>query len=142
MLEHGAYRLLLDYYYSNGGPIPADFKNIYRACSAFTPTERRAVEKVIQKYFTRDDGVWRNPRADLEIKKQIEISDKAREKANQRWKVNMPQHMPVHMQVDMPPTPTPTPKKGNINGRANGKQSFYEAGLNYQAKDHANSEVE
>jgi uncharacterized protein YdaU (DUF1376 family) len=133
MLEHGAFRLLLDYYYSHGGPIPADFKTAYRACSAFTPAERRAVEKVIQKYFSREDGVWCNSRADKEIKKQMEISDNARKKANQRWKVNMPQHMPGHVQMDMPPTPTP--KKGNINVRGNGKQSFYEAGINYSAKE-------
>jgi uncharacterized protein YdaU (DUF1376 family) len=75
LLEHGAYRLILDYYYTYGGPIPDDLKSINRACSAHTPTERRAVSKVIQIYFTRGDGILIHNHASAEILKQKKISE-------------------------------------------------------------------
>lgn len=83
MLEHGAYRLLLDYYYTNGGPIPNDMKAINRACSAHTPTERRAIRKMLETYFefhtTREhefeSEFWTQKHASREIEKQNKISE-------------------------------------------------------------------
>jgi uncharacterized protein YdaU (DUF1376 family) len=47
LIEHGAYRLLLDHYYSTGGPLPADKQRIYRLCRAFHPEEQEAVCAVL-----------------------------------------------------------------------------------------------
>lgn len=76
ILEHGAYRLLLDLYYINGGPIKDDKKSIYRACGASSTGERRAIDRVLDQFFElSDDGFWKNSRASVEISKQNEIKE-------------------------------------------------------------------
>lgn len=67
MLEHGAYCLLLDRYYATEQGIPAD--QAHRVARARSREEKAAVDAVLQEFFTLDDGVWRNGRADEEIAK-------------------------------------------------------------------------
>lgn len=75
VLEHGAYNLLLDYYYADEQPLPTDRLEVYTMVRAMTPADRKAVDKVLDKYFElRDDG-WHNKRADHEI----DVSKKARD---------------------------------------------------------------
>lgn len=50
MLEHGAYRILLDRYYSMECGIPAD--QVYRLARARSEDERRTVDAVLE---------WRGP---------------------------------------------------------------------------------
>lgn len=67
ILEHGAYSLLLDYYYADEEPLPADHEEIYRIVRALSPPERKAIDKVLGLYFAlRADG-YHNERADEEI---------------------------------------------------------------------------
>lgn len=73
MLEHGAYRLLLDRYYSTEQGIPAD--QAHRLARARTREEREAVDTVLSEFFVLKDGIWRNGRADEEVAKaQIKIT--------------------------------------------------------------------
>lgn len=73
MLEHGAYRLLLDRYYATEQGIPAD--QAHRLARARTREEREAVDTVLSEFFVLKDGVWRNGRADEEVAKaQIKIT--------------------------------------------------------------------
>lgn len=65
MLEHGAYRLLLDRYYICEAGIPAD--QAHRLARAKSEDERAAVDAVLLEFFTLQDGVYRNRRADAEI---------------------------------------------------------------------------
>ena len=66
LLEHGAYTLLLDRYYSTEKPIPA--KQAERLARATTKPERDAVKAVLDEYFTlEDDGCWHHKRVDEEI---------------------------------------------------------------------------
>jgi uncharacterized protein YdaU (DUF1376 family) len=67
MLEHGAYSLLLDRYYTTEQPIPAD--QAHRICRARTRDERAAVDAVLAEFFVLKDGAWTNGRADREITK-------------------------------------------------------------------------
>lgn len=67
MLEHGAYTLLLDRYYSTEQPIPED--QAHRICRARTKDERAAVDAVLAEFFTLKSGVWVNGRAEREIVK-------------------------------------------------------------------------
>jgi len=67
ILEHGAYNLLLDYYYAEEQPIPLDIEEVCRMVRAIRPEERRAVEKVLAAYFVKDDDGYHNARADDEI---------------------------------------------------------------------------
>ena len=75
MLEHGAYMLLLAYYYADESPLPPDKDDIYRIVRAITPAERKATDKVLDAFFElRADG-YHQERADHEI----EVSRIARE---------------------------------------------------------------
>lgn len=68
MLEHGAYRILLDRYYSTEAGIPA--AQAYRLARARSDEERQAVDVVLEEFFELVDGVWHNGRADEEIAKE------------------------------------------------------------------------
>lgn len=67
MLEHGAYRTLLDRYYSTEEGIPA--AQVYRLARARSEEERQAVDVVLEEFFELIDGVWINGRAEEEIAK-------------------------------------------------------------------------
>lgn len=70
MLEHGAYSLLLDRYYTTEQSIPAD--QAHRVCRARTREEREAVDAVLAEFFTLFDGRWISARAEREIEKYKE----------------------------------------------------------------------
>lgn len=67
MLEHGAYTLLLDRYYSTEQPIPAD--QVYRVARAHSAAEKKAVDSVLHEFFVLDNGVWTKGRVQEEIVK-------------------------------------------------------------------------
>lgn len=70
MIEHGAYRVLLDHTYATEQPIPNELPEIYRIAGAMTPAERKAVEKVAERFFpVNGDGRRHNKRAEEEITK-------------------------------------------------------------------------
>lgn len=68
MLEHGAYTLLLDRYYTTEKPIPNRVEAL-RVCRARTPAEREAVDAVLAEFFTTDGEAFANRRAEEEIAK-------------------------------------------------------------------------
>lgn len=74
LMEHGAYDLLLDYYYTSETPAPADKQVIYRRLRAMSQEEQRAVDSVLARYFWLEDDGYHQKRVDHEI----EVSKKAR----------------------------------------------------------------
>jgi uncharacterized protein YdaU (DUF1376 family) len=65
LMEHGAYTLLLDEYYSNEAPLPADFDELFRICRAMKKAEQDAVKNIAEKFFpVAEDGMRHNSRAD------------------------------------------------------------------------------
>lgn len=72
LLEHGAYRVLLDHFYATKGDMPNDVQALYRIAKAFTVPERRAVDKVADRFFPPNgDGRRHNKRAEIEIQKHL-----------------------------------------------------------------------
>ena len=67
MLEDGAYRRLLDRYYSTESGIPE--AQTYRIVRARTREEKQAVDAVLAEFFFLADGLWKNNRAEEEIEK-------------------------------------------------------------------------
>lgn len=67
MLEHGAYRLLLDVYYTSEQPIPLDIKAAARKAGARTKDEVQAVETVLREFFTETQDGWTHARCETEI---------------------------------------------------------------------------
>jgi len=88
MTEHGAYRQMLDWYYLDEMPLPADLKKIMRRVSARTEDERDAVQNVLDDFFTLSGGGYIHHRCDEELGKIYEKSDKARSSAEKRWNKN------------------------------------------------------
>lgn len=89
LVQHGAYRLLLDHYYATAAPLPGDVTTLYRICRAFDEAERKAVDFVVAQFFElRTDG-YHNARADVELARRSEIreklSDSGRRGAQKRW---------------------------------------------------------
>jgi uncharacterized protein YdaU (DUF1376 family) len=122
--EDAAYRRLLDIYYTNETPLPAELRAVCRLVLATTEIQREAVSTVLQEFFELTDEGWVNHRADAEIDAMRAKQQKQRDKANKRWHkpVEEPGNapaMPQHQKEDataskndadaMPPTPTPTP---------------------------------
>lgn len=67
LLEHGVYNLLLDMFYINEAPLPADEKEICRKLGARSKDELAAVHTVLVDFFVlRDDG-WHQSRCEAEI---------------------------------------------------------------------------
>lgn len=89
LIQHGAYTVLLDFYYSSGKPLPPDMNALCRICRAFDDGERDAVSQVVSQFFElRGDG-YHNKRADVELAYRAEQRDrlsKGAKKTNaKRW---------------------------------------------------------
>jgi len=76
LIEHGAYRLLLDYYYKHKKPLPANASILHRVCRAFADDEQAAIQNVLDQFFVLKKDGWHQKRADAEIDKASEISAK------------------------------------------------------------------
>lgn len=76
MLEHGAYTLLLDRYYTTEQGIPQD--QAHRVCRARSREERAAVDTVLAEFFVLADGVWTKGRVEREITKVRSKAEAAR----------------------------------------------------------------
>lgn len=84
LLEHGAYNLLMDHYYANGGlpsckqcssnaQLMPDHSRLYRLCSAISKDEQTAVDNVIEMYFKLSKkGEYVHKKCDEVIKEQAE----------------------------------------------------------------------
>lgn len=84
MTEHGAYNLLLDYYYSTGGlpqvsnaqsnaQLMPDHSRIYRICGASGKAEQDAVDSVLGFFFElTKDGYYVNEKCEKILSEQTE----------------------------------------------------------------------
>lgn len=81
--EDMAYTRLLRAYYHAERAIPEGQQ--YRLAKASTPAQRRAVDGVLQEFFTLTDGSFHQKRADAEIERFKDKQSKAKASANARW---------------------------------------------------------
>jgi len=79
MIEHGAYSLLLDVYYTSELPLPADPKEAARKAGARGKEETAAVESILREFFTLEADGWHQKRCDKEIAERRAAADKHRE---------------------------------------------------------------
>lgn len=84
LLEHGAYRRLLDHYYALRAPLPADPTRLYRICGARSPAERKAVLLVASEFFIKTESLLRHERCDSEIEKLLKYSERQSATAKRR----------------------------------------------------------
>ena len=84
-LEDGLYRRLLDQYYSSEAPLPLGLTEVSRLVGAKTAAQRKAVESVLNEFFEKNQFGWNNKRADAEILKFRDKSEKAKISATSKW---------------------------------------------------------
>ena len=85
LAEHGAYSLLLDYYYSREQPFPRERRQIYRILRAETPAEREAVDTVLDEFWFETADGWENHKANEVIEDVGSRREKRRKAAQTRW---------------------------------------------------------
>ncbi|MCM1513362.1 MAG: DUF1376 domain-containing protein [Oxalobacter formigenes] len=125
LLEHGVYTMLLDRYYITEQGIPDTMK--YRLARARTRAERAAVDIVLQEFFTLQEGIWVNHRAEEEIDKARKKIGAARKnggkggrpkKETRAESQTQPEENPDHN-----PTETQTKPSGNPDTNQNKTQT-------------------
>ena len=82
-MEDLTYRRLLDWYYLHETPIPLEINESARQIRMRSHTD--CIATVLQEYFERTDNGWIHHRADKEILKVGDKSQKASESAKVRW---------------------------------------------------------
>jgi uncharacterized protein YdaU (DUF1376 family) len=110
MLEHGAYTLMLDAYYTSEKPLPDSFDLLYRICRAQTPLEKKAVRNVAEQFFPSDGEFRHNGRADKELSIAVPKMAKLREVAQVNGAKNKgkkraekePAQVPVSVPISVP----------------------------------------
>ena len=112
MIEHGAFRLLLDAYYIREAPLPVDIKDCCKLARAISKPERDAVAYVLREFFEQHADGWRQPRADREIERYQDKQAKAKRSAEARW------------------NPTKTQSEGNANACGHAMRTHSEGNAN------------
>jgi len=78
-MEDLAYRRMLDLYYKNEWPLPAEAAEVARLIRLRQSIDE--VQAVLKEFFTLDEDGWRHSRCDEEVKKMLDKQVKARESA-------------------------------------------------------------
>lgn len=76
LVEHGAYRVLLDHYYQMNGSMVANATLLLRACRAIDTVEQAAVHAMLARFFVERDGFYHHERADAELEKRALLREK------------------------------------------------------------------
>lgn len=82
--EDCAYSRLMRVYYRREKALPDDVKEIYRLVRAASKSQRAAVDRVLDEFFTRGPDGWHNKRCDEEIAAYQAQADTNRRIARER----------------------------------------------------------
>lgn len=150
LLEHGAYRQLLDSYYLHESPIPLQTEQVCRRLSARTEEERRAIQTVLEEFFERTDGGWVHGRCDDELAEYRDRVDTARENGKRGGRPKKTDSVPAKNQAgtdrvlsgnpdetQTKPNQEPSTKKPRTTPTLGGFDEFWSAYPRKDAKDPA-----
>lgn len=85
MQEDGAYTRLTDVYYDTEKPLPLDHRELHKLTRCSSVSDRKAVDKILARYFERRDDGYHQKRCDEEIAKYQGKSAKASNSAVKSW---------------------------------------------------------
>ncbi|MHB1643168.1 MAG: YdaU family protein [Acidithiobacillus sp.] len=74
LIEHGAYRLLLDQAYLSGGTLPANPERIFRLLGAINPAEQEAIRSVLTEFFHKGRDGYTHARVTKEVDAYLKSS--------------------------------------------------------------------
>ena len=82
-LEDLAYRRMLDLYYTQDGPLPADPARIAKLIRM--PSAPEIVRAILAEFFVETDAGWRNDRCEKELHRGASYQQRATRAAARRW---------------------------------------------------------
>lgn len=109
MLEHGAYRLMMDHYYKTAAPLPASVEQVHRICRALEEAEQIACTCILHQFFVLEADGWHNIKVDEELSRMAELSGKRSKAAKTRH--SKPPANVVHLHTHLTQTVTKKEKK-------------------------------
>lgn len=71
LIERSVYREMLDLYYEKEDPLTPDLVRLARSLGATSDEEQKAVETVLNDFFTRREDGYHNSRCDAEISRHL-----------------------------------------------------------------------
>lgn len=80
LIREGAYRRLIDVYYSREAPLPADIEQCCELARVTSKPERQAVVDVLERFFDLQADGYHQKRCDEEIEKYLESEPEREEK--------------------------------------------------------------
>jgi uncharacterized protein YdaU (DUF1376 family) len=87
--QHGAYIMCMITYFKTEKPLPSDLPKLYRMTNAITEEEQTGVRFILDRFFTLEDGAYRQKRIDTELairaEKRSGMQARAKAGAAARW---------------------------------------------------------
>lgn len=117
LAEFGAYDRLLDHYYATEKPLPLDIAEVHRIARAMNSGERKAVDRVLEKFFLQTDLGYVQSKAEeviAEARPKIEAARSNGAKGGRPRKTN---EQPTGFQ-DEKPTGLNVETQSGENGKA------------------------
>jgi uncharacterized protein YdaU (DUF1376 family) len=115
LVEDGAYRRLLDAYYTREKPLPVDLRDCCKLARAVSKAEREAVDYVLREFFHLKEDGYHQKRADKEIVRFQDKKSKAKRSAETRWHGRKP---PTEGDADDPPNGDANAMRTHSEGNA------------------------
>lgn len=116
LAEFGAYDRLLDHYYSTERPLPLDSEECYRICRAMGKEERKAVDKVVERFFVSTESGYIQAKADEVIAAAQPLIQAARENGKRGGRPRKPK-------TDQEPSGFSEETQGEPDAKASQSQS-------------------
>lgn len=85
LIQHGAYKQLIDQYYLNESPLTLILEDLFYDLLIRGDDEKKAIVFVLEKFFDKTEGGYVHKRCDAVIQKFQAKSNQSRDAVNTRW---------------------------------------------------------
>lgn len=136
ILEHGAYRLLLDEYYVSARPLPSDLPTLCRITRALSRAERDAVAHILRTYFQPTPEGYRHKRVEAELATYQERLDQAHSAARTSAEVRRQRRSPSSVRTKTSATEQAEAQAPAHAGAQASAIANQEPGTNNQLRSH------
>ena len=130
LIQHGAYKQLIDQYYLNESPLALDLEVLFYDLLIRGEDEKKAIVFILEKFFDKTESGYVHKRCDSVIEKYKAKSDKNRNSANTRWnKVRDANALPQECErnANQEPLTINTEPKNIYSGKSDRFDDFWKA---------------